>query len=52
MSLEGAIRTWDIEVDAKAEELIKRGVPPWVAMKEAVEIVSLERQRKAAKGNG
>ena len=44
MSLKDAIRSWDIEVEAKAEELIKRGVPPYEAVEQAVKIVSSDRR--------
>ena len=42
--MKDAIRSWDIEVEAKAEELIKRGVPPYEAVEQAVKIVSSDRR--------
>ncbi len=35
--------SWDAEVDVTAASLIRRGWPPWIAMKEAVRRVSKRR---------
>ena len=43
MSLKDAIRNWDIEVDAEAEKLIRGGMPPYDAIKQAQKNVSAQR---------
>lgn len=36
--------SWDVEVDLEAARLIRQGVPPWVAVGQAVQNVSKRRK--------
>jgi hypothetical protein len=48
------IRRWDNEVDAEAAKLIRRGVPPYQAVEQAVKNISQRRAQEAegTKGGG
>jgi hypothetical protein len=51
MSLRDAVRSWDVEVEAEAERLIREGTPPYDAIEKAKQIVSIRRRRgEALKG--
>ena len=45
-SLDNAIEEWEREVEAEAVKLIRRGVSPWDAIKQAREIIAGRRQDK------
>lgn len=47
MSFELEKKSWDVEVDIEAAELVRRGTPPYEAMKQAESIVSVRRMEKA-----
>jgi hypothetical protein len=42
-------QAWNEETDVEAARLVREGTPPWQAMQQAVEIVSLRRRAKALK---
>jgi hypothetical protein len=43
MSLREAIRSWDMDVEAEAERLIKGGTPPYDAIERAKQIIIRRR---------
>lgn len=51
IGLDRAMREWGYEVEAEAERLIKRGVPPWTAIERARDNVSRKRARQAGEND-
>lgn len=47
MSFEFESLSWRVEVEAEAERLIRRGVPPWDAVIQARQRISEKRRREA-----
>lgn len=43
---------FEIEVEQEASNLVREGVPPWIATKRAMESVRKKRQRKQRQSSG
>ncbi len=46
-SAHSEIISWESEVDREEARLIRQGMPPWVAARQAVQIVQTRRQASA-----